>query len=325
MASFLRDRGFRSGSYGRRWLVSVTLASRLPACTAGTRPVTRAALRGAAGRRYPGPPPTGVWARRYAARGTRFPGRRAYAWGMDKAVSRFAATFVTDTTNPPAPRPRWLRRGRYDLVEVADVIIALICFAVTNSTLTNANASQPRPPRDRPAGAARVRRLRAARAAHAVPARRVGGFRGGPHLDQPGDPAGLARRPGRPGGRRARLRPVPVRGDGPLPAADRGRRGGRHRGRGRVHRPGVDSPGRLPDRGPHPPRRRGPGAAQRRAPARRAGAPALRRARAARGAAAHRPGAARRGRPPHVGDRDPGRGGALQDRRSAAGAGGELR
>jgi signal transduction histidine kinase len=75
-------------------------------------------------------------------RGTRFPGRRAYAGGMDvKAVSRFAATFVTDTTNPPAPRPRWLRRGRYDLVEVADVITALICFAITNSTLTDENAS----------------------------------------------------------------------------------------------------------------------------------------------------------------------------------------
>ena len=59
----------------------------------------------------------------------------------ENAVRRFAATFVTDTTNPPAPRPRWLRRGRYDLVEVADVIIALICFAITNSTLTNANAS----------------------------------------------------------------------------------------------------------------------------------------------------------------------------------------
>ena len=58
-----------------------------------------------------------------------------------KAVSRFAATFVTDPTNPPAPRPRWLRRGRYDLVEVADVIIALICFAATNSTLTNQNAA----------------------------------------------------------------------------------------------------------------------------------------------------------------------------------------
>ena len=74
-------------------------------------------------------------------RGTKFPGRRAYAEGMDvKAVRRFAATFVTDTTNPPTPRPRWLRRGRYDLVEVADVILALICFAATNSTLTNENA-----------------------------------------------------------------------------------------------------------------------------------------------------------------------------------------
>jgi signal transduction histidine kinase len=59
----------------------------------------------------------------------------------ENAVRRFAATFVTDTTNPPAPRPRWLRRGRFDLVEVADVIIALICFATTNSVLTNANAS----------------------------------------------------------------------------------------------------------------------------------------------------------------------------------------
>ena len=59
----------------------------------------------------------------------------------DKAVSRFATTFVTDTTNPPAPRPRWLRRGRFDLIEVADVITALICFAITNSTLTNANTS----------------------------------------------------------------------------------------------------------------------------------------------------------------------------------------
>ena len=59
----------------------------------------------------------------------------------EKAVRRFAATFVTDTTNPPAPRPRWLRRGRYDLVEVADVITALICFAATNSTLTNQNAA----------------------------------------------------------------------------------------------------------------------------------------------------------------------------------------
>ncbi len=58
-----------------------------------------------------------------------------------KAVRRFGATFVTDTTNPPAPRSRRLRWRQYDLVEVADVIIALICFAATNSTLTNENAN----------------------------------------------------------------------------------------------------------------------------------------------------------------------------------------
>ena len=70
------------------------------------------------------------------------PGRRAYAWGMDvKAVSSFAATFVTDTTSPPTPRPRWLRRGRYDLIEVIDAITALICLAITNSTLTDENTA----------------------------------------------------------------------------------------------------------------------------------------------------------------------------------------
>jgi signal transduction histidine kinase len=60
----------------------------------------------------------------------------------EKAVRRSAATFVTDTTSPPAPRPRWLRRGRFDLVEIADVITALICFAITNSTLASQNSIQ---------------------------------------------------------------------------------------------------------------------------------------------------------------------------------------
>jgi signal transduction histidine kinase len=60
----------------------------------------------------------------------------------ENAVRKFAATFVTDTTNPPAPRSRRLRRGRFDLVEVADVILALFLFATTNSVLTNANAAQ---------------------------------------------------------------------------------------------------------------------------------------------------------------------------------------
>jgi signal transduction histidine kinase len=91
-------------------------------------------------------PPTRVGGGRYAARGTKFPGRRAYAGNMDvKAVSKFGATFVTDTTSPPTPRPRRLRRGRFDLVEVADVIVALICFTITNSTLTKENSNHNGP------------------------------------------------------------------------------------------------------------------------------------------------------------------------------------
>jgi signal transduction histidine kinase len=53
------------------------------------------------------------------------------------AVRRVAAVFVAGVTRPPAPRPRWLVRGRIDLVAVADVIVALICFGATDSTLTN--------------------------------------------------------------------------------------------------------------------------------------------------------------------------------------------
>ncbi len=60
------------------------------------------------------------------------------------AVRQIAAVFAAGVTGPPAPRPRWLMRGRLDLVAVADVIVALICFAATNSKLSNlhpANAS----------------------------------------------------------------------------------------------------------------------------------------------------------------------------------------
>jgi signal transduction histidine kinase len=56
------------------------------------------------------------------------------------AVRNFAAAFVTDATNPPKPRHRWLRRGRWDLVEIADAIIALVCFAIANSTLAMDNS-----------------------------------------------------------------------------------------------------------------------------------------------------------------------------------------
>ncbi len=38
-------------------------------------------------------------------------------------------------TQPPAPRPRWLRRGPVDLVFLADTLIALICFGATTGTL----------------------------------------------------------------------------------------------------------------------------------------------------------------------------------------------
>src|SRR5215831_9729280 len=50
---------------------------------------------------------------------------------------RVAGVVAAGVTRPPAPRPRWLRRGRIDLVAVADVIVVLICFAATDSKLTN--------------------------------------------------------------------------------------------------------------------------------------------------------------------------------------------
>ncbi len=53
------------------------------------------------------------------------------------AMRRIAAVFAAGVTRPPAPRPRWLRRGRADLVAAADVIVALISFAATNSRLSN--------------------------------------------------------------------------------------------------------------------------------------------------------------------------------------------
>jgi signal transduction histidine kinase len=62
------------------------------------------------------------------------------------AVRSFASTFVTDTTNPPAPRHRWLRRGRWDLVEIADAVAALICFAIANTALAGENANHSHQP-----------------------------------------------------------------------------------------------------------------------------------------------------------------------------------
>jgi signal transduction histidine kinase len=51
-------------------------------------------------------------------------------------VRSYALTFVTDTTSPPTPRSRRLMlRKRFDLVEIADLIVALILFAIAYSVL----------------------------------------------------------------------------------------------------------------------------------------------------------------------------------------------
>ena len=47
------------------------------------------------------------------------------------------AGLAAGVTAPPAPRPRWLRRGRFDLVEVADAVIAVSVFGFTNSAIGN--------------------------------------------------------------------------------------------------------------------------------------------------------------------------------------------
>jgi signal transduction histidine kinase len=57
---------------------------------------------------------------------------------MDTGPARTVrAGLAAGVTAPPAPRPRWLRRGRFDLVEVADVLIAVIAFGFTNSAIGN--------------------------------------------------------------------------------------------------------------------------------------------------------------------------------------------
>jgi signal transduction histidine kinase len=62
---------------------------------------------------------------------------------MDRGdVRGFAAKFMTDATSPPTPRPRrLLLRGRFDLVQILDVILALICFAITDSVLRPLNSA----------------------------------------------------------------------------------------------------------------------------------------------------------------------------------------
>jgi len=53
---------------------------------------------------------------------------------------RIAATLAAGVTEPPAPRSPRLRRGRVDFVFVADVLTAVICFAITSNVLGHLHA-----------------------------------------------------------------------------------------------------------------------------------------------------------------------------------------
>jgi signal transduction histidine kinase len=59
---------------------------------------------------------------------------------VSRLRSQIASEFATGVTAPPAPRPHWLRRGRFDLVFVADFALALILFGTTNGQLGSESA-----------------------------------------------------------------------------------------------------------------------------------------------------------------------------------------
>jgi len=59
--------------------------------------------------------------------------------------SRVTATITAGVTEPPTPRSPRLRRGRLDLVFAADVLIAIICAAVTWGVLATKNAQNHGP------------------------------------------------------------------------------------------------------------------------------------------------------------------------------------
>jgi signal transduction histidine kinase len=58
---------------------------------------------------------------------------------------RVSAVLAAGVTQPPAPRHRWLRRGRIDLVAVADLVAALICWGATSSLLSTWNSRHGSP------------------------------------------------------------------------------------------------------------------------------------------------------------------------------------
>ncbi len=58
---------------------------------------------------------------------------------------RVATVIANGVTAPPAPRPRLLQRGRFDLVFVADVVTALILFGLSDAALGAQNSAHHAP------------------------------------------------------------------------------------------------------------------------------------------------------------------------------------
>ena len=58
---------------------------------------------------------------------------------------RFLRGLEAGISNPPPPRSPRLRRGRFDLVEVADVVIAFLCVILTTSTLDSQDQAHGNP------------------------------------------------------------------------------------------------------------------------------------------------------------------------------------
>src|SRR5215469_13302763 len=81
------------------------------------------------------------------------PARPPYAEGMSSDLrsrtttlrSRITATIAAGVTEPPTPRSPRLRRGRLDLVFAADVVTAVICWAVTIGILATRNSQHHDP------------------------------------------------------------------------------------------------------------------------------------------------------------------------------------
>jgi signal transduction histidine kinase len=70
----------------------------------------------------------------------------AYPECMSSGPARtIRAAFEAGVTQPPAPRPHWLRRGRLDFVAIADAVIAAVSFGLTNSALGALNAQHGHP------------------------------------------------------------------------------------------------------------------------------------------------------------------------------------